>query len=122
MSHTPGPWNSEDAGEWMAIEAVTANGQVRREICVVSVDENYDDDDDSSEQEDRDNARLIASAPDLLALARRVHAECGPQPRRGELQYCPGCDKWSPVYEDLPHKPNCLWLAAEAVLKKAGAL
>lgn len=81
MSHTPAPWNSEmDAGEWIGIEAVTADGQVRREICVVSVDENYDDDDDSSEQEDRDNARLIAAAPDLLAVCQEWMA-CWNSPR-----------------------------------------
>ena len=53
-----------------------------------------------------------------LAVVRRVHAECGPSQLLHGWE-CPSCDIWR-NRELLPddHKPNCLWLAAEALLTK----
>jgi hypothetical protein len=56
-----------------------------------------------------------------IAIARRVHAEYGPR------QYwtssdpswiiCRACDNDAQTSEKVIHKPNCLWLAAETLLK-----
>ena len=52
-----------------------------------------------------------------LSLARRVYAECGP----GLRDYCPSCKSTTLVGRDVICKPDCLWLAAEAVLREAGS-
>lgn len=61
MNCTPGPWIAQDAGEWIAIEA-----EGKREICMLTVDEDPDDETPNSFDEDRANARLIAAAPELM--------------------------------------------------------
>ena len=65
--------------------------------------------------------RAYAASDSYLALARRVHAECGPSllcDRAGE--FCPCCLETVDLKTKLTHKPDCLWLAAEAVLVKSG--
>lgn len=59
----------------------------------------------------------------LLALAHRVHAERGP--RKGYMigttyWVCDGCGCEDYTREDIPHLPDCLWLAADALLTKNG--
>lgn len=55
-----------------------------------------------------------------LVLARRVHAECGPE-EHGEYHKCKTCLRWAWKRERdiITHKPDCLWLAADALLRKA---
>ena len=60
----------------------------------------------------------------LRVLARRVHAECGPanlSHGRFPLITCRTCKVSARTDTSgmINHDPNCLWLAAEAVLKKA---
>lgn len=67
----------------------------------------------------------LAELTQLRALARRVHAECGPvycQAGREEWWYCPSkhCHITGLTADKIPHAPDCLWLAAEALLAKAG--
>ena len=62
----------------------------------------------------------------LRALARRVHAECGPV--KVDLDACFGDTEWTcgwcGVYaidqSEINHKPDCLWLAAETLLARNG--
>lgn len=62
-----------------------------------------------------------------IAIARRVHAECGP------VEYdsvddpdiyvaCKTCGQAAEKTLPIPHSPDCLWLAAEAVLKGVNAI
>jgi hypothetical protein len=70
---------------------------------------------------ERDKKELldtISAVPALLALARRVHAECG----RVEVHtnkftgagynQCNLCLAVSQGDDEIVHKPDCLWLAA----------
>lgn len=61
-AHTPGPWRVDGDG------VLTAGG------WVVAMCHRFPDNNDLARPA---NARLIAAAPDLLALARRYAAECG---------------------------------------------
>lgn len=78
--HTPGPWvvDLEQrftlGGDTVSVEALTADGKyVEREICNLMLD--TDEHPDGPQWlEDCANARLIASAPDLLAAAEGVLA------------------------------------------------
>ncbi len=70
-THTPGPWEvneNDPSGDALDVEAV--NGGPR--ICTVDVAGALDCSPPYSEAEVRANARLIAAAPDLLALVRRM--------------------------------------------------
>jgi hypothetical protein len=67
--HRPGPWVAEFAvppgGTWPAEIATLGYGVWVREECGIP-------DDVPSEEECQANARLIAAAPDLLAVAEEV--------------------------------------------------
>lgn len=86
MSHTLGPWqinpvtgtyrcigSADHSDERLAMLAAIGKmqfealsiGDVRGQIAIIPLDES-----------NRDNARLIASAPDLLALAEQYLSEC----------------------------------------------
>jgi hypothetical protein len=61
-------------------------------------------------------AKLREENDALLAIARRVHAECGPD------AYNVTCRSCRMISEDCKsHATNCLWLAADA-MKKAGKI
>lgn len=57
--HTPGPWHIHDQDDGLAI---VLDGPVDLEICSVS----------TRRKEADANARLIAAAPDLLALLTKI--------------------------------------------------
>ena len=64
--------------------------------------------------------RAYAASDAYLALVRRVHAECGPVRRYlGVVPWhrCPSCKTSSVDPIPINHKPDCLWLAADACLK-----
>ena len=68
---------------------------------------------------------IIEQYDAAIALARRVHAECGPIMcgHGKDLFYdCPSCHESADTVAEIDHKPDCLWLAAEAVLRKAWQL
>jgi len=69
MSHTPGPWKHHEDAVWSEHESVS--GKVTKyertnHVCAVSPRLRM------PERERLDNARLIASAPDLLAICQRL--------------------------------------------------
>lgn len=73
MAHTPGPWFVDgESGNTGESEAISSAGRV-----VAWSASTYDEDTDSDEvtDEDRDNARLIAAAPELLAVCKRVASD-----------------------------------------------
>ena len=75
-------------------------------------------------EQDRKLAELKGQVNDFLALARRVHAECGPElwPGDGEEVWaCRGCYSNACDVDALTHKPDCLWLAADK-MKKEGLI
>jgi hypothetical protein len=61
-----------------------------------------------------------------MALARRVHAECGPKeyPVGGSntstYWICDSCYGEADLAKDIKHPPDCLWLAHDALLKGVG--
>ena len=66
---------------------------------------------------------LQETVDELLALVRRVHAECGPVRRYlGVVPWhrCPSCKTSSVDPIPINHKPDCLWLAAETLLARNG--
>ena len=70
--------------------------------------------------------RAYAASDSYLALVRRVHAECGPKNLSGgrfPLITC-SCNRTAPTNTSgyIKHSDDCLWLAAEAVLKGVGEL
>lgn len=71
LSHTPGPWHIEDRtdseGYWIAIPV-----PIGRKV-IAEIDTGFDEPWDSQQHA---NARLIAAAPDLLALAKQYASEC----------------------------------------------
>lgn len=56
------------------------------------------------------------------ALARRVHAECGPQKVKQEDEVFLACKCGAVGITELNHPPDCLWLAADAMLTGAKQL
>ena len=56
----------------------------------------------------------------LLSLARRVYAECGPELSAGRYG-CPCTLITAATAEEIPHE-NCLWRAAEAILREVGEI
>lgn len=68
--HTPGPWRSHGEAVWSTHESVSGpvtKGTRTNHVCAVSSRLKM------PEAERAANARLIASAPDLLAACQRVH-------------------------------------------------
>jgi hypothetical protein len=71
MPHSPGPW------EWSRKEDVQHRGQLRAgddAVVWAEVASDYDDDLPTQIHVDPADAALIAAAPDLLALLRKVTA------------------------------------------------
>ena len=65
----------------------------------------------------------LEAADTGLAIALRVHAECGPfHLSDGAGEFCPSCLETCSLAEQLHHRDDCLWLAAEAAMKKIGEL
>ena len=69
---------------------------------------------------------LQETVDELLALARRVHAEWKPDEYRDEVDgrgqaYCVCCGDEGTTPDLIDHKPDCLWLAADK-LKKEGLI
>lgn len=82
--HTPGPWVVDLEGPFTlggditAVEAMTPDGMISREICTCMLD--TDSHPGGAEWlEDAANARLISAAPDLLAACRAILAGWGHQ-------------------------------------------
>ena len=75
--HTPGPWQVNRNGQTHVEAARDGQG--------INIIANCDDPDDiRTRDEDRANAKLIATSPDLLAFARecaRADSDCGPAVR-----------------------------------------
>ncbi len=71
-THTPGPWEAyrDDEREEYSIGKSLARLGTR---LVATVQFGFDE---PAESEQHANARLIAAAPDLLALAKRYASEC----------------------------------------------
>ena len=75
-----------------------------------------------------ENDRLRSINAEFLALVRRVHAECWPVEMlyvggvHGTYRHCIMCTRAADTVEHITHADDCLWLAAEAALKKAGEL
>jgi hypothetical protein len=58
-----------------------------------------------------------------IALARRVHAECGPRDHDMSYEYivCKCCEEIAhKKTSKINHPPDCLWLAADALVAKNG--
>lgn len=113
MSHSPGPWIVEEKQSYYHIRT---HYDPPKDHCVGW---------EVAKVHAPADARLIAAAPDLLAIARRVHAEYGPIERKASLAiwWACKCGRETRVGQqasDIKHANNCLWLAAEAVLTKAG--
>ncbi|CAL8972722.1 hypothetical protein RHODGE_RHODGE_00986 [Rhodoplanes serenus] len=75
--HTPGPWTAEDPLGSEALWIVEAGKEPHEWRCIAMVcRDDLDDHDDLDlpigAGEQQANARLIASAPDLLLIARMV--------------------------------------------------
>ena len=88
VAHTPGPWvaQASEHGEYPHVyrpERIDKDGLKywAERICVVHPSDA--DDDRVHHPIASANARLIASAPDLLALAKRYARECGTCEGRG---------------------------------------
>jgi hypothetical protein len=69
MTHTPGPWAIEEAGNTGEAFVITAD---TRDICWTADSTGTEDDGTGLlvTDEDKANARLIAAAPELLAALR----------------------------------------------------
>ena len=98
MTHTPGPWSISTDGEATGV-IYALRGFEWYDICVIT-----------PRCEAAANARLIASAPDMLEALEEV---------MGELDVeglpCPLCGR------DLTigHRHNCLWHVVESAVRKA---
>lgn len=104
-SHTPGPWVVD--GEGITIGTVcTHESGVCQEITVPSVSVFTE----ISAPEAVANARLIASAPDLLAALKAV-SETGDD--------CPVCDRGRLRNPEKTHWPECHFGRAQAVIATA---
>lgn len=71
-------------------------------------------------REENDALRAVhAELTQLRALARRVHAECGPKKVKQEDEVFLACKCGAVGITELNHPPDCLWLAADAVLRSS---
>ena len=63
--------------------------------------------------------RAYAASDSYLAIVRRVHAERGPTHLDSWYQECRSCKNAASGNIEIVHQPDCLWLAADACLRKA---
>ena len=66
-------------------------------------------------------ARAYEASDSYLAIVRRVHAEWGPKEVDGLAYWECSCLSTGPTIEEINHF-DCLWLAADACIKKIGEL
>jgi hypothetical protein len=122
-THTPGPWEV-----WKGHYSVYAVGPntenergwitgARRPICEMQEDEFYDEVADYAEM--GVNARLIAAAPDLLAVLREILTRVGaPQYHTLDYCYCALCGR--ELRDEQPCRDTkCPGFAARAAIAKA---
>jgi hypothetical protein len=114
VKHTPGPWRAgyeseQDQPRKMLVRAEESHGQPYVAICYPA----------QGQDDHIANASLIATDPALLSLARRVYAEQGPRAITWPDWECRSCYGRSLAPESITHV-NCLWRAAEAILREAG--
>lgn len=89
MKHTPGPWRidyDENASPHIWIDAETEFGVAKIESC------DHGDGKETLNQEDWDNARLIAAAPELLAALKLAQVAILSLSRRIDIQNASGAD------------------------------
>lgn len=117
--HTPGPW--QVSAELFDIEnrpiELSPGGPV---IAVVwPMGEDFDDTDTAPQREA--NARLIAAAPDLLAVVRELAAAVYDDTEDGPFRACCGAPyKYALPYANVPapDNPHEIGCTAMAVLAK----
>ena len=80
-THTPGPWHFYIHEPTSVIEVGVPARPVGRKV-VATLEIGFDE---PFESQQRANARLIAAAPDLLALAKRYASECSNCDGEGRL-------------------------------------
>lgn len=76
VRHTPGPWHVHEGGNFVKVgaagydEYVEEHSYLGGPLCVASVNRDATDDHGPNHELAMANARLIAAAPDLLAILR----------------------------------------------------
>jgi hypothetical protein len=106
--HTPGPWTASSGGKSNYVASVTALSTKAKVFNVAMLARPMRGDVHA-------NARLIAAAPDLLALAHRYANECGECGGRGRVN-APG---QTPVSAECRTKPCHACAETRAVIAKA---
>jgi hypothetical protein len=103
--HTPGPWKrgGETSDGWYIYAGKTAIAQT---IASVDVDE------------ERENARLIAASPKLLAACKALIAEHVIFCFDGEWK-CPFCQRTELSPIDFQHNPTCPVIQARTAIAEA---
>lgn len=106
VEHTPGPWVSGPHLHERAsmVYAGDYSGEGEPDLIVEIVSEHH-----------RDDARLIAAAPELLAVARDLvayHTGDGLKARTGSVDGCSNCGS-------VPHRVRCHVAVAEAAIARA---
>jgi hypothetical protein len=115
-AHTPGPWNAGDGKQ---------NGTSLMVYCNDSLGSRVADCSNSghgiTDAQDEANARLIAAAPDLLALAKKLASECAECRGRGYTFSDDGIVGFGPD-DRLPTREACADCAdiREVVAKAEG--
>lgn len=72
MTHTPGPWTAHTNNNTDYIDIDDARRERVTSVCLVETDENGDEYISQGDTEKKANARLIASAPDLLEVVEAM--------------------------------------------------
>lgn len=65
--------------------------------------------------------RAYAVSDAYLTIVRRVHAECGIIEGL-KTRSCVWCSQYAEKPSEIPHTPDCLWVAAETALNKIGEI
>ncbi len=112
-SHTPGPWAVENPMEH-ELSIVEADKPTYEWKFIATVPYGGRNDGDFSRPTADANARLIAAAPDLLALARKYASECGQCGGSGENIHASG-----PAPEDEYSRPCEDCAGIRAVIDRA---
>ena len=122
--HTPGPWTvgSQVMGYGFNLWSDSTGGVV----AWVEPRHNFEDEETGEmianppDMTQHPDARLLASAPDLLvALRNLLDHTCGTD------SFCEWCERHAPkdqggsIVGPIPHVSGCLWLAAERAIAKA---